>query len=66
MYNRYRIGKTGIMTMKEVEALIRQQISTLTDPNPYVNDYYQYAMLTQKALAKLGGGESAHPSYALI
>jgi hypothetical protein len=45
-----------MMTKKEVEAIIRQQQNSLTNPNPYVDDYYHYAVLCSKALQRLGGG----------
>ena len=59
VHKQYKVEKTGMMTVKEVEGLIRQQLNSLCNPNPYVDDYYQYAMLCAKALERVGRGGSS-------
>ena len=43
-----------MMTTKEIDGIIRTQLGSLQTANPYVDDFYNYAMLCNKALTLLG------------
>ena len=60
-------GNQGLMTNREIESLIRQQHKSLMgEGNPYVDDFYHYAMLCNTLLEKIGGGNDGSALAGIV